>query len=147
MAMKPNNLIRKIKIFIWKLSRSRDSCQEISIGAALGTFISVFPTFGFGTLLVLLLSRFLKFNLVIALATSIISNPFTSPFFLLLSYKVGVLITGNTIKFELENWFKTLQETGATILIGSSLVSSIMGGAAYFITLFIVTKYRQRKRN
>ena len=97
--MKRHKIIRKTKILFWKVSKSRDSEIKIAWGAAIGTFVSVFPTFGFGTLLVLLLSRFFKFNLLIALATSVISNPFTSPFFLLLSYKVGSFLFGNQIQF------------------------------------------------
>lgn len=142
--MKRHRFIRQTRVFFWKLARTRDSVEEISWGAALGTFISVFPTFGFGTVLVLVLSRFFKFNLMIALATSIISNPFTSPFFMLLSYKTGSFIIGNNIVFNLENWKSNLQETGMNILVGSLLVSGIMGVAAYFVSKFIVRKYRKK---
>ena len=41
--------LRKLKIVFWKLARTNDSASEIGLGAAIGTFISVFPTFGFGT--------------------------------------------------------------------------------------------------
>lgn len=136
-------MIRKAKILFWKMARSRDHINEIALGAAIGTFISVFPTFGFGTLLVIVLSRFIKFNLLIAFASSIISNPFTSPFFMLLSYKIGALILGNTIEFDIDHWKSNLNETGITIITGSFLVSGFLGIVAFFVSKFIVTKYRK----
>jgi uncharacterized protein (DUF2062 family) len=145
--MKRHKIIRKTKILFWKVSKSRDSEIKIAWGAAIGTFISVFPTFGFGTLLVLLLSRFYKFNLLIALATSVISNPFTSPFFLLLSYKVGLFLLGKQIQFELENWKKNFSETGFTILTGSLILSGIMAIVAFYVSLFIVKKLRKQRKS
>jgi uncharacterized protein len=142
--MKKINLWRRAKLFFLKLARDRASVHEIALGAGIGTFISVFPTFGFGTLLVLLLYRFLKFNLVAALAMSVISNPFTSPFFMVLSFKVGSLILNTNVQFSIKTWKDNLSETGIIILWGSLLVSGVMGLLAYFITKFIVEKYRNK---
>jgi uncharacterized protein (DUF2062 family) len=139
-----SKILRKLKIVFWKLARTNDSASEIGLGAAIGTFISVFPTFGFGTPLVLLLSRFIKFNLLIAITASIISNPFTSPFFLYLSYKMGVFITGNSIDFKLENWSSNLKETGITLFIGSLIVSGITALISYVISTTIVKLYRNK---
>ena len=138
-------IIRKLKIIFWKLARTNDSASEIGLGAAIGTFISVFPTFGFGTPLVLLLSRFIKFNLLIAIAASIISNPFTSPFFLYLSYKMGVIITGNSIDYKLENWSSNLGKTGITLFIGSLIISGIVAVLSYFISTAVVKSYRNKR--
>lgn len=137
--------LRKLKIVFWKLARTNDSASEIGLGAAIGTFISVFPTFGFGTPLVLLMSRFIKFNLLIAIAASIISNPFTSPFFLYLSYKTGVIITGNSIDFKLENWSSNLGKTGITLFIGSLIISGIVAVLSYFISTAVVKSYRNKR--
>ena len=136
-------MLRKLKIVFWKLARTNDSNTEIALGAAIGTFISVFPTFGFGTPLVLLLSRFIKFNLLIAITASIISNPFTSPFFLYLSYKMGVIITGNSIDYKLENWSSNLGKTGITLFIGSLIISGIMAFLGYYISIAVVKIYRK----
>jgi uncharacterized protein len=144
--MKKINLWRKAKLFFLKLARDRASVHEIALGAAIGTFISVFPTFGFGTLLVLLLYRFLKFNLVAALAMSVISNPFTSPFFMVLSFKVGTLILNTNVQFSIKTWKDNLSETGIIILWGSLLVSGVMGLLAYFMTKIIVEKYRNKQK-
>jgi uncharacterized protein (DUF2062 family) len=146
MRKKGNKTIRKIKALFWKLARSRDSKEEIARGAAIGTFISVFPTFGLGTLLVIIMSRVLKFNMLIALATSVISNPFTGPFFLLSSYQVGSFILDKHITFDLKNWEQNLAETGLTVFVGSLIVSGTMAIIAYYISIFMVDRYRNRNK-
>lgn len=143
--MKRTNLFRKIKLFFIKLARERASTYEISLGAAIGTFISVFPTFGLGMPLVAILSRFFKFNVVVALAFSVISNPFTSPFFLLMSYKVGSVITGSQIDFNADNWKSTLSEAGIAVLLGTFLVSGVTAVLAFYISKIIVTKIRKNR--
>ncbi|HSD14643.1 MAG TPA: DUF2062 domain-containing protein [Flavobacterium sp.] len=131
--------------FFWKIAKSNSSAEEIAWGAAIGTFISVFPTFGLGMLLVIVLSRLLKFNLTIALAASIISNPFTSPFFMLLNYKVGSLFFDSPIVFDVDNWKDNLKDTGLAIFIGSLIVSGSLAVIAYFFSKFMVLKFRNKK--
>ena len=139
-------LIRRLKLFFIKLARARDSTSEIALGAGIWAFISVFPTFGLGMPLVILMNRFFKFNLISALALSVVSNPFTSPFFILTSYKVGAILLDNSIAFNLENWKENLGNTGLALLLGATIVSGISSVLAYFITKIIVTKYRNRFR-
>lgn len=143
--MKKINISKKLKLFFLKLARAKASTLEISWGAAIGTFISVFPTFGFGMPFVVLLSKFFKFNLIAALALSVVSNPFTSPFFMVLSYNIGSVITGSEIEFDIGNWKQNLGDTGITFLIGSFVVSGTLSVLAYFLTKIIVKKYRDKK--
>lgn len=140
-------IFRWLKLFFIKLARARDSTPEIAFGAAIGTFISVFPTFGLGMPLVVLLNRFFKFNLISALALSMVSNPFTSPFFMITSYKIGAIILDNHIEFNLENWKENLKNTGLTLLLGTTIVSGISSVLAYYITKIIVSKYRNKHHN
>lgn len=145
--MKIKFSFENLKLFFLKLARARSSVNEIALGMFIGTFISVFPTFGFGTPLVLVFNRFIKFNLIAALAASLISNPFTSPFFMMFSFKVGSWVLGTKIKFSLENWKENLEDTGLVMLLGSLIVSGTIGLLAYFITKYVITKYRNRKSN
>ena len=145
--MKKTSIQRRLKLFFLKLARARASTLEIAWGAAIGTFISVFPTFGFGILLVFLLHRFFKFNLMAALALSVISNPFTSPFFMVLSYNIGSAITGNEIAFNIDNWKENLSDTGIILLVGALIVSSAASIIAYFVVKYSVQEYRMRKEN
>lgn len=138
--------LKNIKLFFIKLAKARNTVNEIALGMGIGTFISVFPTFGFGTLLVLFLNRFIKFNLVAALAASLISNPFTSPFFLIFSFKVGSVILGIDMVFSLENWKENLADTGLVMLLGSFIVSGSSAVIAFLITRWLVLMYRSSKK-
>lgn len=144
--MKSKFSFRRIKLFFIKLARAETSINEIAWGMGIGAFISVFPTFGLGTLLVLLFHRFIKFNLIAALAASLISNPFTSPFFMVSSFKVGSLILRTKVKFSLEHWKENLGDTGIIMLIGSLVVSGGVAILAFFITKLIITKLRNRRK-
>ncbi len=143
--MEKISIARKLKLFFIKLARARASTEEISWGAAIGTFISVFPTFGFGMPLVVLMNKFLKFNLIAALGLSIVSNPFTSPFFMVLSYKIGSIVFGRKTEFHIENWKENFSDTGIVLLAGSLIVSGFLSIVAYFLTKFVVKRYRDKK--
>lgn len=136
---------KTIAEFFGKIATSRNSTAEIAWGAAIGTFISIFPTFGLGTPIVLFLSRIFKFNLAIALATSLISNPLTSPFFMVLNYMVGTIFVPTTIVFDINNWKADLKEIGLTIFIGSFFVSGIMATVAFYFSKYMVIKFRKGK--
>ena len=133
--MEKISIARKLKLFFIKLARARASVEEISSGASIGIFISVFPTFGFGMPFVILLSKFFKFNLIAALSLSVFSNPFTSPFFMVLSYNIGAVILDRNIEFNIDNWNESLGDTGIALLIGSLMLSGILSVLTYFIGL------------
>lgn len=139
------NLYRKLKYAVIRISRARGSVNEIASGAAIGAFFAVFPTFGVGILMVIGLSRIFRFNLIAAVASAIISNPLTSPFFMLLSFKIGSLILGSEIEFDLKNWKHQLGEVGLNILIGAIIVSSVVSIIVYFVVKYFMQLYRMKK--
>ncbi len=128
-----------------RISRARGSVNEIASGASIGAFFAVFPTFGIGILMVIILSRIFRFNLIAAVSSSIISNPLDSPFFMLLSFKVGSLILTSEIDFNLKEWKHQLGEAGLTILIGALIVSSTVSLIVYFGVKYFVQKDRMCK--
>ena len=68
-----------------KIYYARGSVHEIALGAAIGAFWGVFPTFGLSTILSILLYKVFRFNLPVAISAAFISNPITSPFLLMIS--------------------------------------------------------------
>ena len=139
------NILRRLKINFLKIYHARGSIHEIALGAAVGAFWGVFPTFGLSTILSILLYKIFRFNLVVAISAAFISNPLTSPFLLLISYKVGVLFISTDIKFEFETWQENISKIGYVMLIGSTIVSTITAVLVYFIVKFIV-EYRNKPR-
>jgi len=143
--MKKEGIVTRIKTGFINLAREKSSVNEIAAGAALGAFTGVFPSFGLGFLTVLFLYKFLKFNILAAASGSLISNPLTSPLFMLLSFEIGELILDTDVRFNMHDWSANLKEAGYSIFIGAIVVSSFFSFAAYFITKYVVIYIRNRQ--
>ncbi len=137
------NILRKLKVNFLKIYYARGSIHEIALGAAIGAFWGVFPTFGLSTILSLLLYKVLRFNLLTALSAAFISNPITSPFLLMISYKVGTIFIYTDIKFEYETWYQNISIIGYVLFIGATIVSSITAFLIYFIVKYTIIKRRK----
>jgi uncharacterized protein len=140
-------ILSKLKINILKIYHARGSTHEIALGAAIGAFWGVFPTFGLSTILSLLLYKFLRFNLPAALSAAFISNPLTSPFLLMISYKVGKIFIPTDIKFEYETWCQNISIIGYVLFIGATIVSTITALIIYFIVKYAVDNRRKKNLN
>lgn len=138
------NILRKVRINLLKIYHARGSAHEIALGAAIGSFWGVFPTFGLSTILSLMLYKIFRFNLLAAISAAFISNPLTSPFLLMISYQVGRLLIKTNIEFDYEHWFENIREIGIVLLVGATLVSTLTGVIIYFITKYAI---EQRRRN
>ena len=139
------NILRKIKINFLKVYNARGSTHEIALGAAIGAFWGVFPTFGLSTILSILLYKLFRFNLVVAISAAFISNPVTSPFFLMLSYKVGTFFITSNVKFEIKNWIESISQIGYILIIGATIVSTVTALLVYFITKKAIEYKRLKK--
>lgn len=140
------NIFRKLKINILKIYHARGSVNEIALGAAIGSFWGVFPTFGLSTILSLLLYKIFRFNLPVAISAAFISNPLTSPFLLLISYKTGTLFINTDVAFEYGNWHHNISKIGYIMLVGSTIVSTLTAIVVYFIIKYAVEHRRNKKR-
>ncbi len=138
------NIFRKLKINFLKIYYSRGNVHEIALGAAIGSFWGVFPTFGASTVLSLLIYKVIRFNLPVAISAAFISNPLTSPFLLLLSFEVGNFFIDTNIKFEYDSWTQNITDIGYVMLIGSTIVSTITAILMYFIVKYSIA-LRNRK--
>ena len=141
------NIFRKAKISFMKIYYARGSAHEIALGAAIVAFWGVFPTFGLSTILSLLLYKIFRFNIVAAISGAFISNPLTSPFLLMLSYKVGSYFIKTDIQFDYDNWYKNLPQMGYVLIIGSTIVSAITGLFIYYIIKYVIERRRNLKAN
>jgi hypothetical protein len=137
------NILRKAKASFLKVYNARGSVHEIALGAAIGAFWGVFPTFGLSTVLSLLLYKIFRFNLVAAISGAFISNPITSPFLLMMSYKVGTYFIKTDVQFDYDNWYENLPHIGYVLLIGSVVVSLCSGLLVYFITKYAIERRRK----
>jgi uncharacterized protein len=139
------NIYRKAKISFLKIYYARGTAHEIALGAAIGAFWGVFPTFGLSTILSFLLYKIFRFNFIAAISGAFISNPLTSPFLLMISYKVGGYFTKNNVQFDDDHWYENLPQIGYVLIIGATIVSFVTGVFIYFITKYIVERRRKIK--
>lgn len=139
------SIFNKVKINALKIYYARGSAHEIALGAAIGAFWGVFPTFGLSTILSLLLYKIFRFNIVVAISAAFISNPLTSPFLLLLSYKVGTYFVETNVEFQYKKWYENFSKIGYVLIIGSTIVSTITGIIIYVITKYAIQKRRRNK--
>lgn len=140
-------ILRKARINFLRVYHARGSAHEIALGAAIGAFWGVFPTFGLSTILSLLLYKFIRFNLVAAISAAFISNPITSPFLLMISYKVGSYFIKTDFQFDYDNWYKDLPKIGVVLLTGSAVVSFATGIVVYYLTRYMIERRRNKKSN
>lgn len=134
------NILRKVRINFLKIYYARGSAHEIALGAAVGAFWGVFPTFGLSTILSLLMYKLIRFNLLAAISGAFISNPLTSPFLLLISYKVGSYFITTDIQLNYANWYKNIPEVGYVLLIGATVVSFVTSIIVYYAIKYLVQK-------
>lgn len=122
-----------------------------ALGFALGVFLGVFPTFGLGIPIALLLASALRWNPVAATLGSLVMNPLTTPFFWSISGTVGAAI----FRADVKNVLMTVQNgerlrsltVGAGIyLVGNTVVALLCAAVSYFLALRAVTLYRRKKR-
>jgi uncharacterized protein (DUF2062 family) len=140
-------ILSRLKFNFLSIYYARGSVHEIALGAAIGVFWGVFPTFGLSTILSLLLYKVLRFNLPASLSAAFISNPLTSPFLLMISYKVGTIFIPTDIKFEYETWYKNISIIGYVLFIGATIVSTITALFIYFIVKYAVDNRRKKNLN
>jgi uncharacterized protein len=139
-------IINRIKVSLHKVYHARGSVHEIALGAAIGAFWGVFPTFGLSTILTLLLYKVIRFNVLVAISAAFISNPLTSPFWLISAYEVGNYILQTNAGFHLETWKEDLPRIGSTLILGSMVVSSVTAVIIYYMTKYFVGRRRGNKQ-
>ena len=145
------NLKRTIKYHWLKLRRLQGDPQKLALGAALGVFIGVTPTIPFHTVATLSLAALLRVSPVTAFLGIQIGNPLTAPALYLAAYKVGqfLLYRGQPLVFPESNsfkaWIQVLWQGGVALQVGGVILAIPPAIVAYFLTLWIVQRYRRRK--
>ncbi len=141
---KKRNLKSLLRYVYLKLLRFRDPPEKIALSFSIGVFIGIFPTFGVGGILVILISYIFKLNYLAGLLGTFIMNYFTSPFFWALSYFVGNFILTGRVEwkgFERGN----LKNFAISYLVGNLIIAAIFSVISYFIVKKIVVTYRKRR--
>ncbi|MEZ0328382.1 MAG: DUF2062 domain-containing protein [Dissulfuribacterales bacterium] len=148
-------LARTIRYYWLLMKRLSGDPGVIARGIALGTFIGFTPTLPFHTVATLFFAPLLRANPLAGVGAGIlVCNPLTIPAIYYLSWKIGILVTGNTISWtdvqgllemvrhadfmEASRRFVAMGWSFCISMITGGLVMAIPAGiAAYFLSLWI----------
>ncbi|HSM00031.1 MAG TPA: DUF2062 domain-containing protein [Candidatus Limnocylindria bacterium] len=148
----PLERCRRIFRYIYlRLIRVGGDPVHIALGFSLGVFLGVFPTFGIGIPLALLLASALRWNRVSAMLGSLVMNPITTPLFWTLSGMLGAAIfrvNANKVMTSVQNGerLRSLTVGAGIYLVGNTIIALVSAVIAYFLALRVVTVYRKRRR-
>lgn len=138
---------RTFRYIYLRLVRVGGDPVHAGLGFALGVFLGVFPTFGLGIPVALLIASVLHWNRAAAVLGSLVMNPLTTPFFWSLSATIGGALFRADAKNVLKSGAKLSSFTeGALIyLAGNTIVALVAAVAAYFVAVRAVRLYRRKK--
>jgi len=144
--------LRRVLRYHWlKFRRLQDDPRKIAGGMALGVFIGITPTIPFHTVAALSLAALLRVSPVTAFMGIQIGNPLIMPPIYILSYKLGqfLLYRGKPLvfpeTFSFKAWLNVLWQGGLALQVGGVILAIPPAIAAYFLTLWIIQRYRRRK--
>jgi len=150
----PSALYRRARrifryIFL-RLIRVGGDPVHVGLGFALGVFLGIFPTFGLGIPLGLLIASLLRWNRAAAVLGSFVMNPITTPFIWSLSGTIGALIfraDARHVMHAVKNGERIRSLTkGALIYLAGNTVLAVVGAAAgYLVAVRGITLYRRKK--
>jgi uncharacterized protein (DUF2062 family) len=142
---------RTLRYHWLKFLRLQDNPQKIAWGMALGVFIGITPTVPFHTVMALTLATLLRVSPVAAFLGIQAGNPLLLGPIYLASYKIGqfLLYSGAPLKlpetYTLKNFLLLLWQGGLALQVGGVVLAAPPALASYFLTLWVVRRYRQRK--
>jgi len=141
----------KFKKILIKLIRQHNRPQEIALGAAIGSFISVLPVYGLHTVLVILAAIIVRpaNKIAIFLGTNL-SLPPTLPFITWAGYELGRFILKGEFPDLSWDFFKhlTFQKVAGLywpLFLGSLVLGLICVAVVYSLTYFVVKQIKQKK--
>ncbi len=113
--------------------------EMVSKSFLIGLFVAFLPI-PMQMLLVLVLMRFFKFNVPVAIALCWLSNPLTMPFIFYVEYIVGGFLLNidiSTIQMSLEWFNKNFQDIFIPLYFGAVIVASVVSISIYFLINFL----------
>ena len=164
----------RVIVYRWlrKIIRLNDSPESIATGASIGFFVGMLPVYGFQMMIAFAVAAVARVNKVAAVLPAWITNPLTIPPLLFIQYQVGKLLVGGEdvagvsekigrlaraaaavsaldLKDTSRDVFAAARSLGWEVLwptlIGSIVTGTLLGLAAYPLTLRAVIWYRRRR--
>jgi uncharacterized protein len=142
---------RTLRYHWLKFLRLQDDPRKLAWGMALGVFVGVTPTVPFHLVSVLALAPLLRVSPITAVLGIQLCNPLTIAFLYLAAFKVGVFLLhgGAPLRlpetFTIANCLDLIWRGGLALQLGGVIIAIPPAIAAYFLTLWLVRRYRRLK--
>jgi len=120
--------------------------SHISLGFAVGVFISFTPFFGIHTPLAIAAAFIFRLNKLTCITGAWINTPITIIPVLGLSYKLGRVLLGHPpgeLKVRSIEWVM-LKKHATAIILGSSIIGFILAVAGYFLCYWLIVRFRKK---
>jgi len=131
---------KKLKTLFKKAFLTNDSPEKLARGFAIGVFWGVLPTFGFAALFSIPMAVVLKANRLTAFLGTFISNPLTTPFFMLWGTYLGNFILRSspiTFSWKILN-VEELLKISKSLFIGTLILASAISLLSYGVLLVVI---------
>ncbi|MEK6934891.1 MAG: DUF2062 domain-containing protein [Nanoarchaeota archaeon] len=141
-------LKEKLKKHFHGVQKTKKSPNQIALGFAIGTLISILPTPGInvllGILIVILFKKVNKYSLFIAMG---LWNFLTLPPIYYLSYELGDYIFESYLvtRFNI-SYLTVISNYIIRYIIGNVILAIIITPISYILTIIIVKKFYQKKK-
>ena len=146
------NLKQRYRNIYDKFISLKGKPEKIALGMAIGVFVGVTPTIPFHTVIILALTFFFRQNFTTAfLGATVISNPFTIPFFYVSQYHLGKYLLGNGCPEVIFNDYSmwNIMNSGWNIafplLLGGFIMALVLAAPAYFLAYRAVVIIRKKR--
>jgi hypothetical protein len=144
-------LLRVLRYHWLIFLRLQEDPRKLAWGMALGVFIGITPTIPFHLVTALSLAALLRLSPVAAFIGIQIGNPLTIVPIYIASYKIGQFLVyrGKPLvfpeTFSFKAWMDVLWQGGVALQVGGVILAIPPAIISYFVTLWIVQRYRRRK--
>jgi len=142
------NIQFKIKRFLVEITTSKVSTHNLALGFAIGTFIAILPTPGFGILIsIFLVYTFKRINATSILFPFAVWNPLVLAPIYVASYKIGDLLFA--AKASIGSDFSYIHKAlyfFQTYLVGNFIIAIFLSVISYFV-IFKVTEIFKNKKS
>lgn len=139
---------RRLRVTTRKLRRAQGSPDEIALGFALATWLSIMPTPGLSILVGFALAAFIRMSKVSLALGFAVFNPLVCVFLVYpwaLPMGQAVVHAVPALDFEALRRFQWIAETGTALLIGSAIAGLLIAAPSYLAIRRLVVVHRARR--
>ncbi|MCL4502614.1 MAG: DUF2062 domain-containing protein [Deltaproteobacteria bacterium] len=145
------SLKRTLRYHWLKFLRLQDDPCKLAWGMALGVFVGVTPTIPFHFITVVTLAPLLRISVITAVVGIQLANPITIPLLYLTAFKVGHFLLHRAAPLQLPETYTLassldmLWRGGLALQLGGLVIAIPPAIVSYFLTLWLITRYRRLK--